>query len=203
MTFICGGMMAIGKPHGLRSGVDGPDQVLILRQDKRTAWKRMSSPINRSRHEPKSPSWLWLDTQTYTDYNFRYILTDALIWWGACQSLGLDPTLAETLRTHSKMEEVENDEGKRRLLGEARDVIENATLTGSVSLLITVASGDQPDAVFPPPSDVEGGLLENLRNLDVQYELCGPIAHRMIPGMGSDLLEKEIPWEGGRSLDLF
>lgn len=195
--------MAIGKPHGLRSGVDGPDQVLVLRQDKRTAWKRMSFPVRRSRDEPKSPLWLWLDSRTYADYDFRYMLTDALIWWGECQSLGLDPALAEELRAYSKMEEVESDEKQRRLLGEARDVVESASLTNTVSLLITVATGDQPVAVFPPPSDVQGGLLENLRKLDVQYELCGPIARRMSPGMEADVVAKEISWPGGRSLNLF
>lgn len=202
MTTIVGGVLVIGESHGLRSGIDNPDTVLTLRRDKRTAWIRNSSPLRRRRGEPRSPHTLWLEYQQYVYYPCRNIITDALIWWGNSEKLGVDTDLIRELREFGKIGEIEGNEEIASKLHDARQQVESAELTDSFSLFISLATGDDHLIVVPPQSDLLSGLLENLRNLNIQYELSMPVASRLTPGMENEIVESSRQIDG-RTLDLF
>ncbi|WP_083330851.1 hypothetical protein [Halofilum ochraceum] len=137
-----------------------------------------------------------MDTRTYAGYEYRYALTDALIWWADSGKLGLDTDLVGELRAYRQMGDLVADEAPAAKLKAAREQVESAELTGTISLLISLVTGDEPLATIPPRSDHLSGLLENLRNLNVQYEVSAPIASRLIPGMNQKVVETTYQPDG-------
>lgn len=201
MTEIFGGVLAIGEPHALRGGINNASTVLVLRVDKRSAW-RLVSRQRFSTQEPRSPSVLLLADRTEPDYNFRYAITDALIWFCDYDKLGIDIEMISELRSYRRLGEVAGDEESSTKLRTAREFVEPAHLDKTISLFLSLATGDQPLMRIPPLSDHAEGLVENLKNLSVQYELSVPLASRLTSGMDEGVREETYKRDGG-DLKLF
>lgn len=204
MTFIVGATMVIGGDHPLRSGVDRPETVLVLRADKRVAWVSslgLRRPFKASRLRQSGPSGLLLEGSS-ASYEYRYLVTDALLWWANPKLMPLDSEDIEFLRACTDISELYSQEEPHECLQRSRDKLEATNLRHSISIFLAATTGDESDLTIPPTGDWVAGMEENLRHLDIQFHLSFPVARREIPGMSDKIVEQTAAIYSGQ-LDLF
>ena len=204
MTFIVGATMVIGGDHPQRSGVNQPETMLVLRADKRMAWATSTGMRRRfeaSRLRQAGPSGLMLEELSPT-YEYRYLVTDALLWWANPEQLPLDREAIEFLRVCTDIRDLYSEGEPHERLQRSRERLEATNLRKSISVFLAVTSGDELALKFPPSGGWFAGLQENLRHLDIQFHVSFPVARREIPGMSDDVVEQTAAVDGAQ-LELF
>ena len=204
MTFIVGGVMVIGGSHGLRSGVSDPNKVLVLRNDKYLQWKNTGGFEQRrlGTRRQHSPHDLFLITNDFRAYEYRYLVTDALLWWAPEDLMPLDSNVLTHLRSHRHIRDLYHEEKPDSVLTDARQALEGAALAKNLSVFLSVTQGDAPKMLWPPSIDWAECMIDNLRHLDIQFHLSLPVASREIPGMEKDITQRSF-FVDGRHLNLF